>query len=75
MSLTGEKRKTFPSATLIAINPTRTGLGLKPGVPGDADRKWLEKWQDHSETRKEQKNGEYMARSKIQQDESNLYVE
>ena len=55
MLLTGEKRKTFPSDILITINPTLTGVGLKPGVRGDTDQKWLEKWHGHSETTKERK--------------------
>jgi hypothetical protein len=35
MILTGErKRKTCPSATLNATNPTWTGLASKPGIRG-----------------------------------------
>ena len=39
-------------------------MGQKPGVPGEPDQKWLDKWRGHNETRKERKNGENMAKGR-----------
>jgi len=75
MLLAGEKRKTFPSDTLITINPARTGLGPKRGVPGEMlTRNGLRNCTTIMKRGKNRRTDNIWQRNKIQQDKSNLYV-